>query len=122
VNLWTGAPLAAVWVGSRVQASAGRLTMGAVGAVVLTFAVVEFALAKALASIAGAYDRLIGRPRGRRRSAWLRSMRDSRPHIDERDQHVSAIDALIVLAVICTMVAFEVWFFVMAGSPLPQGA
>jgi hypothetical protein len=61
-----------------LEASAGHLTMAAVGAVVLTFAVVDLTLARAPASISSAYDRLVGRPRAHRRSAWLRSMRDSR--------------------------------------------
>lgn len=120
VNLWTGGPFAAFWVGSRIEASAGRLTMTAVAAVVLTFAVVELILAGALASISSAYDRLVGRPPSRRRTAWLRSMRDSQPHADESERRTSPIDALIVLAVVCMMVAFEVWFLFLAGPTLPQ--
>ena len=40
VNLFTGAPLFAIWVGSRVQADSGRLTMTAVLVVLLVLALV----------------------------------------------------------------------------------
>ena len=39
INIWTGAPLLAVWVGSQVQAAQDRLSMTALLAVVVTLAV-----------------------------------------------------------------------------------
>ena len=48
VNLFTGAPLFAIWVGSRVQGDSGGLTMTAVLVVVLVMALVCWALVWAL--------------------------------------------------------------------------
>src|SRR5271165_5757701 len=74
VNIWTGAPLAALWVGSQVS---GRtvLSMKAVLVVILVLAILVVALAMALTWLNNAYDELIGRPQGERRAPWLRSMR-----------------------------------------------
>ena len=49
INIWTGAPLLAVWVGSQIQAAQDRLSMTALFAVVATLAVTVFALAWLLA-------------------------------------------------------------------------
>ena len=48
VNLFTGAPLFAVWVGSRVQGDSGGLTMTAVFVVILVMALGCSALVWAL--------------------------------------------------------------------------
>src|SRR5918911_1255395 len=65
VNVWTGSPLLALWVGSQVQGS-GPPSMAAVGAVAGTLAVVSLVLVKLLSVMSGRYDKLVGRPRGPR--------------------------------------------------------
>ena len=47
INIWTGAPLLAVWVGSKAAAGS-RLSMGAVGIVIVVLAATCIALAMAL--------------------------------------------------------------------------
>ena len=49
VNLWTGGPLLALWVGSRIQAAVGQLSMAAVGATVGILILETFLLYKVLA-------------------------------------------------------------------------
>src|SRR5438270_5905910 len=73
VNLWTGAPLLALWVGSQVV---GRqtLSMTAVIVVVVVLAALVYPMTIALTRLNAAYDRLLGRPEGEDRLAWLRSM------------------------------------------------
>src|SRR2546430_17520222 len=75
INVWTGSPLLALWVGSRVQGS-GSPSMGAFAVVGLTLGAVSLALVRVLARLEAVYDRLTGRertvPRHRPR---LRSMR-----------------------------------------------
>src|SRR4051812_33304005 len=75
VNVWTGAPLLALWVGSKVQGNFTSLSMGAVAVVVLVLAIAEFALLTVLTWANGRYDELIGRPPVRRRYPWHTSMR-----------------------------------------------
>jgi hypothetical protein len=48
VNLWTGGPLFALWVGSRIQAAVGQLSMAAVGATVAALIVETLVLYKVL--------------------------------------------------------------------------
>ena len=72
VNLFTGAPLFAIWVGSRVQGDSGSLSMSAVLAVVVVMALVCAALVWALNRMGAAHDALIGRPAARRQTPWMK--------------------------------------------------
>jgi hypothetical protein len=74
VNIWTGAPLLALWVGSQVVGQR-PLSMAAVGVVVVVLAVGVFLLAVALKWLNNVCDELTGRPRTERRHTWLRGMR-----------------------------------------------
>src|SRR5947209_9686451 len=56
VNLWTGGPLLALWVGSRIQSAVGRLSMAAVGATIVVLIVETFALYQALAYLNTRYN------------------------------------------------------------------
>src|SRR5436189_6389942 len=74
VNIWTGAPVLALWVGSRVVGHR-TLTMGAVFLVVVLLALFVGALAFALTWLNARYEDLVGRTGGHRVAPWLRSMR-----------------------------------------------
>ena len=123
VNVWTGAPLLALWVGSRVQGG-GPPTMGAVFAVVLVLAVLVIALVRVLSLLGARYDERTGNTRSvRRHVPWLRSMRGERPHQHGEALRISALDRVLVIAVVLAVVAFEIWFFFFSGSPIggPSG-
>jgi hypothetical protein len=121
INIWTGAPLLAVWVGSQVQAAQDRLSMTALFAVVVTLAATVFALAWLLAWINGRYDELTGRSQeARYTSPWLRSMRGERETDIRRKHGISAVERMVVISVIAAVLAFEIWFFFFAGSSLPN--
>jgi hypothetical protein len=121
INIWTGAPLLAVWVGSQVQAAQDRLSMTALFAVVATLAVTVFALAWVLAWLNGRYDELTGRvPAAHQTSPWLRSMRGERESDIRRKHGISAVERVVVISVVAAVLAFEVWFFFFAGSSLPN--
>ena len=120
VNIWTGFPLLALWVGSRV-AGESRLSMGAVFAVVAVLAVTVTAGVMVLGWLSARYDELSGRPQAQRRtSPWMRSMRGEREEHAKKRQGVSGIERIVVLSVVAAVGAFEVWFFFFAGSSLPQ--
>jgi magnesium-transporting ATPase (P-type) len=122
INLWTGAPLFAVWVGSKVQGNLNNLSMTAVFSVVVVLAALVFLLAFILTWLNGKYDEITGRPpAARQTSPWLRSMRDERSH-DVREKYgISAVERVVVITVVAAVLAFEVWFFFFAGSSLPNG-
>jgi hypothetical protein len=121
INLWTGAPLFAVWVGSKVQGDLSNLSMTAVFSVVVVLAAMVFLLAWALTWINAKYDDLAGRPSAARHtSPWLRSMRDEREGDVRRKFGISAVERVVVVSVVAAVLAFEVWFFFFAGSSLPN--
>lgn len=119
VNIWTGCPLLALWVGS--QAVGHRtLDMGAVGLVVVVLAVLVFTFAMLLTWLNNYYDELIGRPRTERRATWLRSMRaESERHVSQR-VGTTLLERIVVINVYLAVIAFLAWFFLIAGSPLPR--
>jgi len=117
INLWTGAPLFALWVGSRVV---GRttLSMQAVFVVVAVLAVLLFAMAVALAWLNARYDELTGRAHSESRLAWLRSMNTPEHDPFTESTAVSAIEQIVMASVYLAVISFLVWFFFFAGSPL----
>lgn len=120
VNLWTGAPLFALWVGSEA-AGKEQLSFQAVAVVVIVLGILVFTIAFALARLNAAYDRLVGRPTRERRLTWLRSYRDEdwRDEVD-RLEGISVLERILMLNVWIVEILFLVWFFVFAGSPLPR--
>ena len=122
INMWTGAPLLAVWVGSKVQGNLNNLSMTALFSVVVVLAAVVFLLAWALTWVNARYDQLTGRPpAARHTSPWLRSMRDEREVDTRRKYGISPVERVVVASVVVAVLAFEVWFFFFAGSSLPNG-
>jgi hypothetical protein len=120
VNVWTGSPLLAVWVGSRVQGS-GPPTMGAIATVALTLAAVSAGLLWVLNRLNDAYDKLIHRKVRKRQSPWLRSLRGEREDIHDPDRDVlSAGERVAVGMVLVALVAFEIWFFFFSSSSIDQ--
>ena len=120
INIWTGAPLLAVWVGSQFARGSG-LSMGAVFIVIVVLAVTCFALAMALSWLSARYDDLTGRPAAARRtSPWLRSMRGEREETARKRYGISGVERVVVIAVVGCVLAFEIWFFFFAGSSLPS--
>ncbi len=119
VNIWTGSPLFAVWVGSQVQQAQGQPSMLAVFVVVVVLAVMVLVLATALSSLGAAYDRLTGRKPGPRQPApWLRSMRAERQSEVAKEHGLNGMERMLVVSVVLAAVAFEVWFFFFSGSPI----
>jgi hypothetical protein len=119
LNIWTGAPLFGLWVGSRVAPESG-ISMLAVAVIAITMSAVAFALVQLLAVLQAAHDRLTGQKRGaRRQTAWLRSMSGDRPHGQGGTAPpLNAGDYVLVSAVVLAVLAFEVWFFFFAGSSI----
>lgn len=118
INIWTGAPLLALWVGSQVVGTT-VLSMKAVFVVVIVLAVLVFAMALALAWLGASYDRLVGRPTGERRPPWLRSIRGEGVQDPGYGAGITALERIIMVSVYLAVIAFLVWFFFLAGSPLP---
>jgi hypothetical protein len=131
VNVWTGAPLFALWVGSRFEGwvgdtasgTGGGTSMRAVFVLIAVLVVLELALTFLLARLSAAYDALTGRPQSARHtSPWLRSMRGEREDFERKKHGVSGVERVVVISVVAAMLVFEIWFFFFAGSSLPNAA
>jgi hypothetical protein len=120
LNIWTGGPLLALWIGSRVQGP-GAPSMLAVAVAAVSLGVLSYALVKLLAWLDAVYARVSGRPtQVSRHVPWLRSMRGERPHQQTRAGELSPLEIILVVSVVLVVVLFEVWFFFYSSSPIDQ--
>jgi predicted secreted protein len=118
LNIWTGSPLLALWIGSRVQGEDSQASMGAFAAVVGCLALFSILLYQALKRVMHAYQEATGTlPTVRAHAPWLRSMRGERPQYGEAAR-LTGGERIVVVTVIVAAVAFEVWFFFFSGSPI----
>jgi hypothetical protein len=120
LNVWTGSPLLALWIGSRLQGS-GPPKMGPVFVVIVAFAVLSFALASLLARLGDTYNRITGQTvQVHRHVSWLRSMRGERPQYPGQHIEVTGLEKILIVTVALCVLAFEIWFFFFSGSSIDQ--
>jgi hypothetical protein len=118
INLWTGAPLFSLWVGSRVVGQ-HELSMAAVGVVVVTLAVLVISMAFALSWLDATYKRLVGHPLRENRATWLRSMNIEKETVGEGIR-TSALERIVMVQVYLAAMIMVVYFFLVPTSPLPS--
>jgi membrane protein YdbS with pleckstrin-like domain len=117
LNLWTGSPLLALWIGSKVQGDQGA-SMLAFAVVIVCLAVFSIGLYQALKYVMHSYREATGTlPTVRTHAPWLRSMRGERPDYGGAAS-VTGAERIIVMTVVLAAVVFEVWFFFFSGSPI----
>jgi predicted secreted protein len=122
LNIWTGSPLLALWIGSRIQGEESQASMGAFAAVIGSLALFSVLLYQALKHVLHAYQETTGTlPTVRTHAPWLRSMRGERPDYGEGRASISGAERIIIVTVIVAALAFEIWFFFFSGSPIGGG-
>jgi hypothetical protein len=120
LNIWTGGPAFALWVGSRVQGD-GPPTMTAFFVVTIVLAAVILGLVRLIAALQRAYDKCTGSgPTVRAHTPWLRSMRGERPVYPGESAQLTASERILIIVAVVAVVAFEVWFLFFSGSPFDQ--
>ena len=118
LNIWTGAPLLGLWVGSRVAPESG-ISMLAVFVIAVVIGLAAWVLLQILGRLQLAYARLSGRPVARRQTTWLKPMSGQRTKgAGGQAPPLNATDYVVVSVVVLAIAAFEIWFFFYAGSPL----
>ena len=118
VNAWTGAPLLALWIGSHSQGGEVLSTRGVL-IVLVVLSVLVFMIGWALTWLSARYDDLSGRPRlASLTSPWHRAKRGDRVQDIRSRYGISAPEKAVAASVIVGVLALELWFFFVAGSPL----
>ena len=119
LNIWTGAPLLGLWVGSKVAPASG-ISMLSFFVVALVIGVAALLLLQLLGLLQAAHARASGRELSRRRqTSWLKPMSGARTRGKGAvAPPLTATDYVVVGAVVLAVAAFEAWFFLFAGSSL----
>ena len=115
-SLWTAIPLSWVYIASKLsqtQFPAGGPYAVVVIGILLTFLVVAWLIGR----LNNLYIRITGTNRiGPIRPTWLKSMRDTAPI----QSSVTVVEAVLMASVMLAALALTLWFFLLAGSPLPD--
>lgn len=115
LNIWTGAPLAAMWIGSKAAGSSS-LSMLGVCVVVLALAAIDFGLTMALSWLNARYREIAGLPPAVKRSIGLRSVH-AETQLQTEERRAMALERIVVANVYVAFVAFAVWYLFFAAAP-----
>src|SRR3954447_14377333 len=115
-SLWTAIPLSWVYIASKLSQtqfpSGGPYLIVAVGIIASILFV-----ALLIGHLNSLYIRLTGTNRLEPiRPTWLKSMRDTGPVRSS----VTVVEAVLMSSVLLAMLALTAWFFLLAGSPIPN--
>jgi hypothetical protein len=115
-SLWTVIPLSWIYIASKLSQTqfpaGGPYAVVAVG----ILASILF-VAWLIGRLNNLYIRITGTNRlAPMRPTWLRSMRDSGP----APQSVTVVEAVLMSSVTLAGIALTIWFFLLAGSPIPN--
>jgi hypothetical protein len=114
--LWTAIPVGWIWIGSKVSTTqfpaAGPYAVVGIG--ILVTIVLDAWLIGRLNAL---YMRITGTNRlAPMRPSWLKSMRDSGGAVGT----TTVVEAVMMGSVLLAGFVFVAWFFLLAGSPLPN--
>jgi hypothetical protein len=116
LSMWTVIPLGWVWIGSRIsngQAPSGGPYMVVIVGIVISILIISWVLSR----LNRVYMHLTGTNSvAPIRPAWLKSLRDSEGY----KAYPTVLETVIVSSVILAILSMTAWFFILAGSPLPN--
>src|SRR4051794_3426239 len=115
-SLWTAIPLSWVYIASKLSEtqfpSGGPYAVVAVG-IVASILFVAWLIGR----LNNLYIRITGTNRlAPIRPSWLKSMRDT----GQMRSSVTVVEAVLMGSVLLAMLALTIWFFLWAGSPIPN--
>jgi len=115
-SLWTAIPLSWVYIASKLSQtqfpSGGPYAVVAVG-IIASILIVAWLIGR----LNDLYIRITGTNRLTPiRPAWLKSMRDT----GGLQSSVTVVEAVLMGSVMLAALALTVWFFLLAGSPIPN--
>jgi hypothetical protein len=115
-SLWTAIPLSWVYIASKVSHT--QFPSGGPYAVVIVGILVSVLIvAWLLGRLNNLYIRITGTNRlVPMRPTWLKSMRDT----GGPQSSVTVVEAVLMSSVLLAALALTIWFFIAAGSPIPN--
>lgn len=116
LSLWTAVPLGWIYIGSKVShtqfPSQGPYFVVAVGIIISVLLV-----AWLIGRLNRLYEQVTGTNRLEpMRPAWLKSLRDTTP----RAGTTTVVEAVLMGSVLLAALTLTFWFFLLAGSPIPN--
>jgi hypothetical protein len=116
LSLWTALPLTWLYIGSKVSKT--QFPAEAPYAVVIVGLIASIVLVAWLISrLNRLYMEITGTNRlAPMRPSWMRSMRDTPVPVG----NTTVVEAVLMGSVMLAALALTVWFFFLAGSPLPD--
>jgi tellurite resistance protein TehA-like permease len=116
LSLWTAIPLSWIYIGSKVSTtqfpSGGPYMVVAVG-IVASIVLVAWLIGR----LNQLYVRITGTNRlTPMRPSWLKSMRDT----GAAASTVTVVEAVLMGSVVIAACCLTIWFFLLAGSPIPN--
>jgi hypothetical protein len=116
LSLWTAIPLSWVYIASKLShtqfPSGGPYAVVAIG-ILVSVVVVAWLIGR----LNDLYVRITGTNRlAPMRPAWLKSMRDTSPVAGS----TTVVEAVLMGSVLLAAAALTIWFFLLAGSPIPN--
>jgi hypothetical protein len=114
VNVWTGCPLLALWVGSRAVGT-GDLSMAAVVVVLVVLGLLELAMMLVLAWLTGVYDELIGLQRPEQSATWIRRLCAPESAGLNRRLRITTLEGIVVINVYVAVTTLVVWYLFFAA-------
>jgi hypothetical protein len=114
--LWTAIPVGWIWIGSKVSTTQfpaeGPYAVVAVG-IIVTIVLDAWAIGR----LNALYVRITGTNRlAPMRPSWLKSMRDT----GGTPGTTTVVEAVLMGSVLLAGLVFIAWFFLLAGSPIPN--
>jgi hypothetical protein len=113
-----GVPLAWVWIASQLAGTKREVTPS-LAIFITTGILVSYWLVLLVGS--ALRRRSVGEEQEQarqRRMSWNRSFRDEPLHATDRGS--DPIERIFIAVAVLAVIAFEIWFFFFAGSPLPS--
>jgi hypothetical protein len=114
VNVWTGCPLLALWVGSRAVGR-GELSMFAVVVVLVVLGLLELAMMLVLAWLTAVYDELIGLQRTEQSATWIRRLCAPESAGLNRKLSITTLEGIVVINVYVAVTTLVVWYLFFAA-------
>jgi hypothetical protein len=114
VNVWTGCPLLALWIGSRAVGT-GDLSMFAVAVVLVVLGLLELAMMLVLAWLTGVYDELIGLQRPEQSATWIRRLCAPESAGLNRRLQITTLEGIVVINVYVAVTTLVVWYLFFAA-------